>query len=93
MEYLHDWSARDRALAETVTLLDSYTCSGCGQPIGEAHDPDREGWYDVVEVVCAGCKAKESHQRDNKDVEPGLKLLVQPDPDYRPSPAATPPLQ
>lgn len=69
-----------------TTLLDSYTCPGCGQPIDEAHDPDREGWYDVVEVKCAGCAAKEAHQRDNQEPEPGLKVIVRPDPEYRPDP-------
>jgi len=64
-------------------------CEGCGQPAAESYDPDREGWYDVVEVTCAGCKAKESHQRDNKDPEPGLKLRVEADPNYKPSPAVT----
>lgn len=64
------------------------TCDGCGQPIEESHDPDREGWYQVHELTCAGCRAKETHQRENKDPEPGVKLQVSLDPDYKPSPGA-----
>lgn len=82
----HDeWTHRNRVLAEALTLYELSTCDGCGQPVSESYDPDREGWYDVVEVVCAGCKAKESHARDNHaQPEPGLRLRVEANPDYKP---------
>ena len=84
------WSSRNRALAETLTLYESSTCDGCGQPVAESFNPETEGHYDVIEVTCVGCRAKEIHQQDNKDPEPGTKLRIRLNPDFKPDPNLLP---
>lgn len=43
----------------------------------ETGDPDREGWYDVIESVCAGCLALDRDRRDRKDtLPPGTRMVA-----------------
>lgn len=74
------WSPRDRELAKALLLYERSICDGCGQPAHEAQDPDKEGWYQVDTVICAGCKALATETRD--DPEPGARYAVSLDPKY-----------
>ena len=77
------WTARDRELAKALLLYEDTECSGCGQPVEESLDPDREGWYVVEPVICAGCQAL-AKAAERERPEPGLRLRVKPDPRYVP---------
>lgn len=54
-----------------LTAYEDGLCPGCGQPKDRAWDPDDAGYYDVQELVCAGCKASQQH--DHGKAEPGTK--------------------
>lgn len=77
------WSARDRELAKALLLHEADQCSGCGHPLSETLDPEREGWYDVHEDICAGCLALEKHA-EREEREPGARVTVTLAPDYKP---------
>lgn len=64
-----------------MLILEDTTCDGCQQPLTESLDPDREGWYMVEPVICAGCRARETY-RGKGDAEPGERLRVSLDPNY-----------
>jgi hypothetical protein len=54
------WADQDRDEAVALILEEWDTCSGCGQVLSEATDPDAEGRYTVDEVMCAGCQARQT---------------------------------
>lgn len=53
------WLEGDRDEAVALVLFDWDTCPGCRQPLSETIDPDAEGRYDVEQLMCAGCQARE----------------------------------
>ncbi|EFQ82700.1 hypothetical protein HMPREF0063_11909 [Aeromicrobium marinum DSM 15272] len=75
------WSERDRELSKSLLLYERSLCDGCGNDAAQAQDPDREGWYLVQPVVCAGCRAKELEAKQSPP-EPGVRFRVVPDPAY-----------
>lgn len=62
-------------MARALLLHEAELCGGCGHPISETGDPDREGWYDAVEVVCAACQAVDKEYSQRSKHEPGVRLV------------------
>lgn len=78
------WTVKDRILAEALTLYERSLCKDCQQPARLAFDADLDGWFEVDEgTVCQACAARERFLDDQKRVEPGLKVGVRLDPDYK----------
>lgn len=79
---MHDWSSRDRGLAEALTALEDQSCPGCNQKRSLAHDPETDGWWEHHEVVCNACAELERARKESKDPEPGAKGYVALDPEW-----------
>jgi hypothetical protein len=74
--YLHEWSNRDRALAEGLLLLEAGT-GPHGIPLRLALDPDNDGWFEVDEHVDYAQAAIERWRESSKgNVEPGTFPVV-----------------
>lgn len=87
--YLHEWSERDRKLAESTILKRAQYCScGCGQLKRLAHNPDTEGWWQIEEIRCEARVAIEQANEDDEKPEPGVIKHVYLSPEYKP-PAET----
>ena len=69
------WLPTDRALAVALTRLDATTCTGCGQPIGEAWSGEHE--HTVHTQTCTACAALDSWRDKHKDPAPGVKTYVE----------------
>lgn len=92
LEYLNDWTARDRGLAEALLQYEDGLHS-CGHPLSRSAHPDMDGYYEVdTEVVCYACAAQASWEKDNKpdDRPPGQVVRVL---DTRPPEKPLPPLR
>lgn len=82
-EYMQ-WSRKDRTLAEGLIVLEAMT-GDHGHLIEDATDPDRDGFYDVQPTIDHAAAAKERWEAENnKDREPGTRLRVVLDPNYKP---------
>ena len=68
------WTDTDRVLAQAWSINSSLVCPGCGQFIDETTDMD--GWHEVEEATCDGCRVLEEAQKGDTDPEPGLKRYV-----------------
>lgn len=55
------WTTEDTTLAVEWQRLQKETCRGCGQSLLESLDPLAE--YEVHDIVCHGCEAKEQKER------------------------------
>lgn len=101
MEYLTDWTDRDRKLAEALLIHEAQMHS-CGHSLERSTHPDMEGWFALAgkdedagpAVVCYACAAIERAQRqmrkDNVDPTPGMLMRVV---DTRPASKPLPPRQ
>jgi hypothetical protein len=59
--------------------VEADTCPGCGQPLSESTDPDREGGYEVpLPTRCHACTALHTHQDKYAESKPGLMFEVHP---------------
>ena len=84
VEQAGSWTETDRALTEALTIYERSLCPDCGRHSSIAFDPDTNGWFEVDDsTVCEACAARERWQDDNKDMEPGQKVRVVLDPEYR----------
>lgn len=84
VEFGDEWTVKDRVLSEALTLYERSLCADCKHPARLAFDADLDGWFEVDEdTVCQACAARERYMDGKKELEPGLKLGVKLDPDYR----------
>lgn len=88
------WSAEDRALAVEWQRLQGEQCGGCGQPLEQSLDERSQ--YEVHDLVCFACQAKEQTERalsenDNADTAGRKVAVVYAGRDSDPIPALTPP--
>lgn len=72
------WTAEDTALAIEWQRLSNETCTGCGQPLDQSLDPYAD--YEVHDLVCHGCEAKETRERSLSETKnastAGRKVVV-----------------
>lgn len=64
------WGERNRLLAGALTIFESMTCGGCGQPSHESTDPDGPD-YSAEDQLCRACAVLS--QAPSEDDEPGTK--------------------
>lgn len=77
MEFLTEWSPRDRGLATALMVLED-TVHSCGHDLERSTHPDMDGWYGAEPVVCYACAAAERDQEENPDREPGeMRQIVE----------------
>lgn len=77
MEYLRNWSARDRGLAEgLIAYQDSIGPHGI--PWRLALDDDMDGWFEVEQHTDYAQAALDRFRQDrgSSDAEPGARLFV-----------------
>ncbi|WNI16612.1 hypothetical protein [Actinacidiphila sp. ITFR-21] len=55
------WTPEDTALAVEWQRLRNETCGGCGQPLEQSLDT--YALYEVHDLVCHGCEAKELREK------------------------------
>jgi hypothetical protein len=74
------WLDEDRAWAFALLDVEADACPECGQPWGEATDPDNEFAYKAHLVKCHACgtsaKAVKAHQ-DNRGNTDGLHVHIE----------------
>lgn len=77
MEYLREWSARDRGLAEGL-ISHEDSVGPHGIPWRDALNDDNDGWFEVEEHQDHAQAALDQWKKDHsdKDVEPGTRLVV-----------------
>lgn len=80
------WTDTDRIITEALTVYERSLCSDCKNPAWQAFDPDTNGWFEVDDsCVCEACAARERWLEEHqKDREPGQKIAVILDPEYKP---------
>lgn len=88
MEFLTEWSARDRGLATALTVLED-SVHACGHDLERSTHPDMGGgWYEVDDtMVCEACAALEKWRAETENPEPGvMPVVVDTRPENRPLP-------
>lgn len=74
-----EWTAEDRAWAFADLQLEADTCGGCGQPLSESTDPEREGGYEApLPTRCHACTTLTAQQDKYTEARPGLLFEVHP---------------
>lgn len=74
------WGETDFLLTQALDLHEEMLCpGGCGQYADDAHDDNNEGGFEVQELTCHACAAREQWQADHggdKRPEPGTLTYV-----------------
>jgi hypothetical protein len=77
MDYLRDWSARDRGLAEAL-IVHEESIGPHGIPWRDALNDENDGWFEAEEVTDYAQAALDRWHKEHqgKDAEPGTRLVV-----------------
>lgn len=75
VEFLRDWSVRDKALALALEDFEATTTAH-GNPVSVAFDEERGSFLEVKEVVDWEAAALEEYQSEHKNPPPGMRYRV-----------------
>jgi YD repeat-containing protein len=72
-----EWSEEDLGFAKAHRRREAERCPGCGLPLSETTDPDREGEYEAPPPTrCHACTPLEHRKSEYRESPPGLLFNV-----------------
>ncbi|MGA4989865.1 hypothetical protein [Nonomuraea bangladeshensis] len=75
--YDAEWTEEDLAYAKAHRRIEHDRCPGCGLPLSETTDPDREGDYEAPPPMrCHACTPMEHRKSEYTESPPGLLFSV-----------------